>query len=202
MVTGPTPEATHWWKLAAAAVGEGVAIGVKPLCTMRRVDEPSVDGDGWVYPVGGMPWSTVDETMALWRNPGALVRSGGAVWQTTDLPVADFMPEGVRPDGTSMKVFFTGSGTPLLVAPSSVAAPGAGAATTGLATATPPEEAAGWKSSSESGAGRLGGMPPATPGKRRGWSGRRDGAPRQEPPRLREGGGSGECAADPTKSRA
>mmetsp|Transcript_9736 Transcript_9736/g.27477 ORF Transcript_9736/g.27477 Transcript_9736/m.27477 type:complete len:139 (-) Transcript_9736:124-540(-) len=115
----PPGSAHHWRNAVAAAVGEGVATGVWPVWTIKLpLEAPTGDGDPWTGPA--ITW-VIDATIALCKKPVELHKSGGAVITGCDF-MASFMLEGVRPDGTSMKVFFTGNGTPLFVAPNKVAA--------------------------------------------------------------------------------
>jgi len=99
------------------------------------------------------PLHITEVTSAFCKNPcgtcksAGAVKFGGACWQS-------FMFEGVRPDGTSIKVFLTGSGTPLFVAPRSTA-PGTCPRCVRVSGAT-----GGLRSSSDSGTGLFpGGMP-------------------------------------------
>mmetsp|Transcript_44109 Transcript_44109/g.118984 ORF Transcript_44109/g.118984 Transcript_44109/m.118984 type:complete len:97 (+) Transcript_44109:551-841(+) len=56
---------------------------------------------------------------SAWKQPIFLLKPAGAVIMGSR---QFFRLAGVRPDGTSTKVFFTGSGMPLFVAPSSTGA--------------------------------------------------------------------------------
>mmetsp|Transcript_56460 Transcript_56460/g.165762 ORF Transcript_56460/g.165762 Transcript_56460/m.165762 type:complete len:119 (+) Transcript_56460:430-786(+) len=106
------------------------------LCT----EEEEANGDD-----GARIEEDVCATIALWTKPDDWPSCGGAVI-IPNLP-SIFMFDGVRPDGTSMKVFFTGSGWPLLVKPRRWAAPLVPAACPG-----------GLNTASERGAGRLSGI--------------------------------------------
>lgn len=91
--------------------GEGDEGIVEPdICPEGKADK------GIVEPDEGIADPYIDETIALWRNPGGpWLNSAGA--EATGSAFV-FMCDGVRPEGTSMNVFLTGSGTPLFVAPS------------------------------------------------------------------------------------
>lgn len=94
-------DTTHWWKTAGPEVGDGVPIGV----------------GFWIATFGlganGTPWGMADAVnIDLCMKPCGCPKSAGAV-NTTWLLGSGFILDGVKPDGTSMKVFFTGKGLPL-----------------------------------------------------------------------------------------
>jgi len=135
----------HHWRNAviAPAVGEGVANGVWPLWSTMRVGVPTDVGE-----VGACPHTT-DVTSAFCKKPLDLLRSAGAVIIGADC-LHGWQLVGLIANGTSMKVFFTRSGIPLLVAPRSTA---------GFATGIKVDP--GLMASSDKGAGRLPGILPA-----------------------------------------
>mmetsp|Transcript_13848 Transcript_13848/g.37612 ORF Transcript_13848/g.37612 Transcript_13848/m.37612 type:complete len:149 (+) Transcript_13848:1279-1725(+) len=130
----------------AACVGDGVIKGYPwDWERIRGRVAAAGDGDGGIEASGaGCVWT--EAAIALCKKPCGWLMSAGAVMIIDLAPEADAMPEGVSPDGTSMKVFFTGNGWPLFVTPSGCCCP------------------AFLKRSSERGAGRLDGIPGALGG--------------------------------------
>lgn len=91
--------------------GGAVLVGTLKLGAGAKVAEKSCDDFD-----SAAEDSSAEAKTDLWTNPGAQSTCAGAV-----LRGLSFFPgecTGVKPDGTSMKVFLTGSGTPAFVSPS------------------------------------------------------------------------------------
>jgi len=109
-------------KRVAEAVGVkrvAEAVGVRRVAIdvgVRRRAVLTATGEGGTAPL----LHVTEVTNAFCKNPCGMFKSAGAV-RFDGACRQSFMFDGVRPDGTSMKVFLTGSGIPLFVAPSSTA---------------------------------------------------------------------------------
>lgn len=137
----PVPTAKLWYPMGVGrcTADGGAAVGIPLRGEPGDEGVAGTAGDG-AATAGGC----TDAITARLMKPGAKLTCAGAVLAGCARP-GEWL--GVRPEGTSMKVFFTGSGTPALVSPS--------------VGSSPPRPR---KAASERGAGRFGGMAHATRG--------------------------------------
>jgi len=90
-----------------------VDVGARRIAVLTaKGEDTGEDGTGQLH--------ITEVTSAFCKNPCGTFKSAGAV-KFGGACRQSFMFEGVRPDGTSINVFLTGSGTPLFVAPRSTA---------------------------------------------------------------------------------